>query len=72
MDNCMLDLSEYNRHAERNIIFTYDNGAKELLKFCDDGKIYHKGNLIATDKEIYEALKSVIFEYRCTKCKGEL
>lgn len=43
-----------------------------LLKICADGDIYWRGRLVTTDKELTDALRSVIIEYRCPECKRRL
>jgi len=53
------------------LVFGSDNG-KELMSFCHNGQIFHKGRLITTDKELVEGLRDILLNYRCSKCKNLL
>lgn len=46
---------------EQNIIFyMQDNGAKEILKLCENGDIFVKGRLVENDKEVVDALREFL------------
>ena len=48
-------------NPEPNIVFLYQSdSSKELLKLCQNGEIYVKGNLIKSDIEVVDALREFL------------
>lgn len=37
-----------------------DNGAREILKLCENGDIFVKGKLAENDKEVVDALREFL------------
>ena len=42
------------------IVFMQDNGAREILKLCENGDIFVKGKLTENDKEVVDALREFL------------
>jgi hypothetical protein len=45
---------------QNTIRFMQDNGAREILKLCENGDIFVKGKLAENDKEVVDALREFI------------
>ena len=36
------------------------NGANTCLRFCADGRVYVRGNLVDTDREVYDGIRKLL------------
>jgi hypothetical protein len=45
---------------QNTISFVQDNGAREILKLCENGDIFVKGKLAENDKEVVDALREFL------------
>jgi hypothetical protein len=45
---------------QNTISFVQDNGAREILKLCENGDIFIKGKLAENDKEVVDALREFL------------
>lgn len=45
---------------QNTIFFMQDNGTREILKLCENGDFFVKGNLAKNDKEVVDALREFL------------
>lgn len=45
---------------ENAIIFSQENGAKEILKLAQNGDIYVRGKLVENDLDVVEAMREFL------------
>ena len=70
MDSLYIDNAPFNfNHSENTLVFMRENSGEPLLEFKPNGEIVYQGRVLATDKEIIDGFKAVLFECRCPKCK---
>ena len=50
-----------------DIVFTVSDNV-EILKLCANGDIYVKGKLAENDKEVVNAMRSLITQSKCPNC----
>ena len=58
MDN--INLTSVIPQEQNTIFFMQDNGAREILKLCENGDIFVKGKLAENDKEVVDALREFL------------
>jgi len=58
MDN--IKLTSLIPKEKNTIFFIQDNGAREILKICENGDIFVKGKLAENDKKVVDALRKFL------------